>query len=371
MHNCEKTNMKRTYALIMAGGYGERLWPLSTKERPKQFLKLIGERTMLQETVHRIAPLVSLESTYVVVSREHVKLVLEQLPVLPSKNVIIEPMGRGTAPCIGLASLRLQQRDPEGVMFVLPADHVIKDVERFLKLLRAAAMIAQQGTHLMTLGIPPRNPATGYGYIRAEARQVGGPTDVFSAFKVKRFTEKPDLETAERFLREGHYYWNSGMFIWRSDAILREIETHMSALYEGLMQIKLHLGTPHEQDVVEQIYRDQESISIDYGVMEKSPRVLVLPTGDIGWSDVGDWSVLADVLKTDVDGNVIQAQHQGINTYNNVIVQELGKAGIRWVMTLGVSDLVIVDTTDVLLVISKERAQDVKELMRRYAEHAG
>ena len=371
MHNYEEANMKSTYALIMAGGYGERLWPLSTKERPKQFLKLVGERTMLQETVHRIAPLVPLENTYVVVSREHVEFVLDQLPVLPVENVIVEPIGRGTAPCIGLAALRLQQRDPEGVMFVLPADHVIRDEDRFLRFLHTAATVGQEGTHLVTLGITPRGAATGYGYIRSEARPTGDLVDEFSVFKVERFTEKPDRETAERFLREGHYYWNSGMFIWRVDTILREIETHMSALYEGLMQIKLHLGTPREQDVIEEIYRDQESISIDYGVMEKSSRVLVLPTGDIGWTDVGNWSVLADVLKTDVDGNVIQAQHQGIDTYNNVIVQELGKAGTRWVMTLGVSDLVIVDTTDVLLVMSKERAQDVKELMRRYAEHAG
>lgn len=361
MHNFEKTNIKRTYALIMAGGYGERLWPLSTKERPKQFLKLIGERTMLQETVHRIAPSVPLESTYVVVSREHVNLVLEQLPVLPSENVVVEPIGRGTAPCIGLAALRLHKRDPEGVMFVLPADHVIRDEDRFLRLLHEAASVAQEGTHLVTLGISPRNPATGYGYIKAEARPAGGLANEFSVFKVERFTEKPDRETAKRFLREGHYYWNSGIFIWRVDTILREIEAHMPGLCKGLMQIESHLGTPHEKDVIAQIYLDQESISIDYGVMEKSPRVLVLPTGDIGWSDVGDWAAFDDLLRIDDKGNAIQAQHLGIDTKGSIVFSKREKL----IATLGVSDLVIVDTDEMLLVMDKSRSQDVKELMQR------
>ncbi|MFQ6116738.1 MAG: mannose-1-phosphate guanylyltransferase [Candidatus Bipolaricaulia bacterium] len=356
------------FAVIMAGGRGERLWPLSTQERPKQFLRLLGERTMLQETVERVAPLVSLEHTYVVVGREHVELVSEQLPSLPAENIIVEPLGRGTASCVGLAAVRLAQIDPEGVMLVLPADHVVKDGERFLKLLEDAATIAAGGTYLVTLGVSPDRPATGYGYIQASTPwQRSGLAVKSPVLEVERFTEKPDRRTAERFLAEGDYLWNSGIFIWRVDTILREIEAHMPKLHAALLTIGERIGAPDYEALLERVYREQDVVSIDYGVMEKSDRVLVLPTGEIGWSDVGDWAALGELLEHDGQGNAIQAHHIGIDTENCVIISPRAEAEGRLVATLGLAGLVIVDTDDVLLVMDKDRAQEVKRLIELQA----
>ena len=360
------------FAVIMAGGRGERLWPLSRKETPKQFLKLLGERTLLQQTVERVVPLVPLENTYVVVGREHVGIVREQLPKLPRQNIIVEPMGRGTAPCVGLAAMRLSRIDPEGVMIVLPADHVIADEERFRHLLDNATTIAEAGTHLMTLGITPDRPSTGYGYIQAFNPFIAVSLSTDSeVLAVERFTEKPDKETAEQFLDEGGYFWNSGMFIWRVDAILREMEEHMPKLHSELMAIEERAGTPNYEETLAQTYAEQEVNSIDYGVLEKSERVLVLPTGEIGWSDIGDWSALNEVLETDEEGNLIRASHIGIDTSNSIILSKDTSAKTRLVATLGVADLVIVDTDDILLVMDKTRAQDVKRLIEIQAVEKG
>ena len=353
------------FAVIMAGGRGERLWPLSRKETPKQFLKLLGEQTMLQETVERIAPLIPHEKIYVVVGEEHVGIVHEQLPMLPARNIIVEPRGRGTAPCVGLAALRLSRIDPEGVMIVLPADHVVQDKKRFLKLLEDAMTVAAAGSHLVTLGITPDRPATGYGYIQAFKPFAAGDLSSGSeVLEVERFTEKPDKETAEQFLDEGGYFWNSGMFVWRVDTILHEMKAHMPKLHAGLMAIENRIGAPDYEEVLERIYRRQDVTSIDCGVMEKSNRVLVLPTGEIGWSDIGDWSALNEVLKTDEEGNVIQASHIGIDTSNSIILSKHTSDRERLVATLGLSDLIIIDTDDILLVMDKTRAQEVKRIIQ-------
>ena len=351
--------MKTPHAVIMAGGRGERLWPLSTDDRPKQFLKLVAERTMLQETVERVRPLVPPQDALVVVGKEHAHFVFEQIPDLPRRNLIAEPMGRGTAPCVGLAALHVSRIDPEGVMIVLPADHVIKDEKRFLRLLEEAVAIASEGVYLVTLGIMPTFPATGYGYIRASrpcAAHAGEQET--TALEVERFTEKPDRATAEAFLREGNYFWNSGMFIWRADTILREIEEHMPALHKGLEEIAQHLGRLDEDAVIRKVYSHQESLSIDHGVMEKSRHACVLPAGDIGWSDVGDWSALELVLPKDEKGNVVLADHRGIDTRGTTVVSDR----TRPIVTIGVRDLVIVDTSEALLVMDKSRAQDVKKI---------
>ena len=352
------------FAVIMAGGLGERLWPLSRRETPKQFLRLLGERTLLQQTVERIAPLVRNENTYVVVGREHVGIVREQLPELPTENVIVEPMGRGTAPCVGLAATRLSRIDSKGVMIVLPADHAIADEERFLQLLSDAASVAHAGTHLVTLGIAPDRPATGYGYIQAFTPFATSGISVSSkVLAAERFAEKPDLKMAERFIQEGGYYWNSGMFIWRIDAILRELETYMPKLHTGLMEIEKQAGRQNYEQLLEQIYATQEVNSIDYGVLEKSKRVLVVPTGDIGWSDVGDWSTLSEVLETDEDGNLVRASHIGVDTSNCTILSRHESGSKRLIATLGLSDVVIIDTDDILLVMDKSRAQEVKKIL--------
>ncbi len=356
--------MKR-FAVIMAGGRGERLWPLSSRETPKQFLRLLGERTLLQQTIERIAPTVHSEDTYVVVGREHVGIVREQLPEIPKQNIIVEPMGRGTAPCVGLAATRLSRVDPNGVMIVLPADHAIADEERFLQLLNHAVSVAERGTHLVTLGITPDRPATGYGYIQAfNPFATSDLTADCEVLAVERFTEKPDLKEAEGFLQEGGYYWNSGMFIWRVDAILREMKKHMPKLHAALMEVEKHAQAPHYEETLERIYAEQDANSVDYGVLEKSEHVLVIPTGDIGWSDVGDWSALSRVLETDDVGNLIRASHIGVDTSNCTILSKHSSEKRRLVATLGVSDLVIVDTDDVLLVMDRSRAQEVKKILK-------
>lgn len=344
------------FAVIMAGGQGERLWPLSTRKRPKQFLNLLGKRTMLQETVERIAPLIPIENTIVVVAEQYVPLVLRQLPSLPAKNIVAEPMARGTALCVGVAALWLSRLDPEGTMVVLPADHVITNNVLFLQCLREAIAAASTGDCLITLGIAPDHPATGYGYIRA----VKEPAASNGAMKVEEFTEKPDQGTATRFLRQGDYFWNSGMFVWRVDTILYEIKLHMPKLYAGLQVIKGHLGAVDGQAVLNQVYHDQTAISIDYGVMEKSKCVQMIPTGNIGWSDVGDWAALERVLSKDEYGNSIRASHLGIDTQDSIIVSEEGKL----IATLGVSNLVIVDTGKALLVMDKSRSQEVKRIVQ-------
>lgn len=291
--------MSQTYVVIMAGGRGERLYPLSTPERPKQFLNLFGERTMLQQTVDRVLPLVPEERILVITSAEHVRLVSEQLPDIPAANIIGEPLSKGTAPCIALAAFAIQNRDPDAVMVALPADHLISDVEMFRRLLEQAIAIAEQGTHLLTFGIDPSRPETDYGYIHAPSAWSGGTSCVHAPavlLEVIRFTEKPDRETAERFMKEGTYYWNSGMFVWQVTTILEEIHEFMPELHQMMAGWDIALGTAGFEKALAEIYPRLDSSSIDRCVMEKSRRILLIPSGVIGWSDVGGWDALREAL---------------------------------------------------------------------------
>ena len=345
------------FAVIMAGGQGERLWPLSTSERPKQFLKLSEEGTMLQQTVERILALVPKEEIYVAIPERFKKLTFDQLD-LPAENLIVEPVGRNTAPCIGLAAIMLEAKDPQGVMVVLPADHVIKKQERFLEILKRAIEVAKTGNYLVTLGIVPDHPATGYGYIHRG--ELFGENDGIEVYRVQRFTEKPSENTAKRFLSEGGYYWNSGMFIWRVDVILAEIEQRMPQLYAGLQEIKEHLDKPDCDVVIRKVYQEQEPISIDYGVMEPSSHALMIPA-DIGWSDVGDWSALDAIFEKDENGNIVQANHLAIDTTNSVVYSTQD----RPVATIGLENVVIIETEEALLVMDKARAQEVREIVKK------
>jgi len=290
--------LSQAYVVIMAGGRGERLWPLSTPERPKQFLGLFGNRTMLQQTVDRVLPLVPLEKILIVTSAEHVALVREQLPELPLGNVVGEPAGRGTAACVALAAFMVQKASPRAVMVALPADHIIEDVDGFRQLMRRAIAMAARGSHLVTLGIEPSRPETGYGYIHAPDEWIGeeSPHDVPSARAVNRFTEKPDRETAERFLREGTYYWNSGMFVWRVDTVLEGIRTWMPNLHQTMSGLRSTFGTAEFQEALGEAYASLQPASIDRGVMEKSTRILLLPASGMGWSDVGGWEALREAM---------------------------------------------------------------------------
>ena len=342
------------YALIMAGGVGSRLWPRSRNERPKQLLNLTSERTMFQEAVARLFPLFQPDRIFVVSGADHVPTMREQVPELPAENFIVEPAGHGTAPCIGLSALYLRRLDADVIMAVLTADHFIEKSETFRQALAAAGHLARQG-RLVTLGIKPAFPSTGYGYILRDERlgDLGG----LEAYRVKRFTEKPDQPTARKFLATGRYYWNSGMFIWRVADVMAEFERQMPLFFSQLNEIDAALGTAREKEVLGRVWQDVEHQTIDYGIMEGARNVAVIPV-DIGWSDVGSWATLLDILPGDADGNVVTGRHLGVDTRRTLVF-----SANKLVATVGLEDMIVVDTGDALLVCPRDRAQDVKKIV--------
>ena len=346
------------YALIMAGGVGSRLWPRSRARTPKQFLALVSERTMVQETQQRLQPLVTPQRTLIATGQDFVSLVAEQLPDVPRGNVFGEPAGRGTAAAAGLAALRLLREDPEAVMAVLPADHLIQRPEVFRDLLAAGTEVARRGW-LVTLGIEPTYPETGYGYI--ERGDLLGQVRGFDAYRVARFAEKPDLPTAERFLELGTHSWNSGMFIWTAGRLVEELSRHLPDLYAGLLEIDAALAADPAADVAERWCRLPD-VTIDYGIMERAERIAVLPAA-IGWSDVGSWAAVYDVATQDRAGNAVFGRHVSPDTTGTLIVSR------RLVATMGLEDMIVVDTDDVLLICPRSRAQDVKQLVALVQEH--
>lgn len=342
------------YALIMAGGTGSRLWPRSRRDRPKQFLDIVSQRTMLQETYERVMPLIPPARVFVITNNGYTAAVREQLPDLPQANILGEPEGHGTAPAIGLGAITLRQRDPEAIMAVLTADHLIRDPASFRRALQGAEHVAKQG-YLVTLGIQPSHPETGYGYIHRH--EYLGRFEGCEAYQVERFAEKPDRATAEKFVQSGEWYWNSGMFVWQVETILRAIERFMPRLYRQLAEIETALGTPAARETLEQVWSQVQDQTIDFGVMERAENVAVIPV-NFGWSDVGSWATLFDLLPSDTHNNVVIGEHLGVETRNSLIYSPN-----RLVATVGVQDLVVVDTEDALLVCHRDRAQEVKALV--------
>lgn len=349
--------MSELCALIMAGGTGTRLWPLSRERRPKQVLPLIGDRTMFQVAVERLAPLFTPDRILVVAGQEQVNLLHAQESGIPEENFIVEPMGLGTAPAIALSALYLRRREPEAVMAVLTADHYIANEAGFRRVLATAAKVAERG-HLVTLGVTPDYPATGYGYI--ERGEMVENVDDMLAYSVRAFREKPSQSVAERFLADGRHSWNSGMFIWRVDRFMAELARTMPELTAQLDEIERALGTPAERETLDAVWPHVANQTVDYGVMEKARDVAVLPI-DIGWSDVGSWATLMDILPGDENDNTtVHAEHLQIDS-RSVLVYGRG----RMVATIGLRDVIVVDTDDVLLVCAKEQAEDVKKLVDR------
>jgi mannose-1-phosphate guanylyltransferase len=344
------------YAVIMAGGSGTRLWPLSRRSRSKQSLQLVGDRTMFQHAVDRLAPLFQPDKILVVTREDQSALLSSQAPELPLLNFIKEPVGRGTAPAIGLAAVYLRQIDPEATMAVLTADHYINDTDRFLRALEAASLLAKNG-HLVTLGIKPVSPSTGFGYIEQGASM--STTDDFPVYRVERFTEKPVFELAQQMVASGKYSWNSGMFVWRVDRILAEFQKQMPEFYGQLMQVEAALGKPDSGTVLSQVWKQVSEQTIDYGVMEHAHDVVVIPV-DIGWTDVGNWASLADLMPPDQDGNIFVGPYTEIDTHNTLVF-----GGKRMVATIGVKDIVIIDSEDALLVCAKTREQEVRDIVER------
>jgi mannose-1-phosphate guanylyltransferase len=351
------------YAVIMAGGGGTRLWPLSRQGHPKQLLALVDQRSMFQMAVDRILEVFPPQRIFVVTIQEQAQDLQAQCPTIPSENYLIEPAPRGTASAVGLAAVVLQHLDPQAVMAVLASDHYIQDEPRFRQLLLAAEAAAEQD-YLVTLGIEPTFPSTGFGYI--ERGEAVGQYATQQVYQVERFKEKPSQSQAETMLKNGQHDWNSGMFFWKAKCILDEIQRQMPVLYAGLEDIHRSWGGPGINEIVSRIWSGLRTETIDYGVMENARNVVVLPAGGLGWSDIGSWDSLFDLLPGDVQGNIVlEGQYYGLATKNSLISNQ--KPG-KLVVTIGVDNLVIVDTDDVLLVCRRDQAQQVRQVVRHLKE---
>jgi len=346
--------MEHTFAVIMAGGAGTRFWPKSRKALPKQYLNLLGDETMIQMVTRRLSSLLPKERIYIVSTREQEPLLREQLQWLPASNIIYEPFGKNTAPCIGFAATVLQHLDPEAIMVVLPADHLIRNTNKFLKILEHGISLARNdASALITIGIQPTYPATGYGYIQR------GEKIEKDVYRVRAFAEKPNYEIAEKFFTSGEFLWNSGIFIWQAKTILNYIENLMPDLHQGLTQIAEALESDNKEKVIETVYKQIRSDSIDYGVMEKASHVLVLE-GDFGWSDVGSWEEVYNVSTKDADGNVLKGKPILKDVHNSYV-----ETNERVVAVIGVDDLIIVDTEDALLICKRDKSQEVKWVVEK------
>jgi mannose-1-phosphate guanylyltransferase len=348
------------YAVIMAGGSGTRLWPLSRKDRPKQSLSFIGKRTLFQKSVDRLLGLFPYERILVVTIEDQVELLREECPEIPIENYINEPLPRGTASVVGLAAIAITERDPDGVMAILTADHLIKKEAHLRQLLRAAYKLSKDD-YLVTLGITPNFPSTGYGYIQKGASL--GTYEGLEAFEVKRFKEKPDKETAKSLVSDGQHVWNSGMFIWQVDTIMGEFERQMPGLYEKLEKIRKSWLTNERSDTLQSLWPTIKKQTIDYGIMENAEKVAVIPSLDLGWHDVGSWDSVYDALETDEAGNIELAGDAVIfDTHGTLICED---SADRLIVTIGVEDLIIVDSGNAVLVCDRKQAQRVREAVRK------
>ena len=346
----------KTTAVIMAGGKGERFWPRSRSNYPKQFLSLTNDgKTMIQLTVERLLSLVKYEDMFIVTNKDYIKLVKEQLPNIPDENILAEPVAKNTAPAIGLASAIIQKKYEDAIMIVLPSDHLIKQNQMFLDTLKTAMNVAKEGNNLVTIGITPTYPEVGYGYINYGQSNF---SDKYSnVYKVEKFVEKPNVERAKEYLESGNYIWNSGMFVWKVSTIMENIKQFMSDTYDGLMDIKDAIGKDNFEEVQNEKFSLFNSESIDYGVMEKANNIYTIP-GTFGWDDVGSWLALERISKTNEYGNSVKGNVITINSKNSIIF-----GTDKLIATVGIEDLIIVDTEDAILVCSKECTQDVKKVI--------
>lgn len=351
------------HAVIMAGGSGTRFWPKSTKKHPKQFLNLFGEQTMLQTTADRIKELIPAERLWVITNDRYVGLVKKQLPEVPQKNIIGESIAKNTAPCVALAAALIQEEDPDATIAVLPADHLVRRPEKFHMILEAANAKAREGNNLVTIGIEPNRPETGYGYIEFDTEQ-SEIHEGKEVRKVKQFREKPDLQTARQFIGLGNFLWNSGMFVWSATTILDEFEKHLPEISEQIDALAPAIGSEKQKDAIDQFYQACPSISIDYGIMEQSESVYVVP-GSFGWSDVGSWNAVYNLREKDENGNVIEAEYITLTQSKNNLIQSNSD---KMIALVGVEDLAVVETDRAFLVCNLNEAQGVKQIVNQLKE---
>lgn len=352
-----RIKMKRT-ALIMAGGKGERFWPRSRVSLPKQFLSLTDDgKTMIQLTVERISPLVNIEDVYIATNKNYKELVKQQLPGIPEENILCEPVGRNTAPCIGLGAAHVAKKYDDATMIVLASDHLIKNNDIFTETFTQACEVAEKGENLVTIGITPNYPETGYGYIKYDQNTKEG-----SAYAVEKFVEKPVLEVAKEYLADGHYLWNSGMFVWKVSTILNNFKKLLPESYAALMKIKESVGTADEEAVLNKEFMNLEAESVDYAIMEKADNIYIIP-GNFGWDDIGSWLAVGRIKKTDDDNNVVNGNVVTVNTKNCVI-----EGADKLIATVGLRDMVVVDTKDATLISTKENAGEIKKVLAKLRE---
>ncbi len=342
----------KLFAVIMAGGVGSRFWPRSKKKTPKQLLKIFGDQTMIQATVNRLTGLVAKENIYVITNELQRPEVVNQLSEVPLENIIEEPFGRNTAACIGLASVIIKAKEPDAITIVLPADHIIKDEEKFKHTLLNAARYANDSRGLVTIGITPTRPETGYGYIQINDKQVAE-----NIFPVYTFAEKPNYATAVRFVESGDFLWNSGMFIWRTDVILDEIKNLMPDLYEGLVSIEKSLTSSNFKEELKSVYAQLKKISIDYGIMEKSSKVF-LTKGSFNWSDVGSWEEVYQLSEKNENGNATVGK-----VYTNMVNDSYVYSPEKITAVIGVDNLIVIHHEDTVLICRRDKAQNVKEIV--------
>ena len=351
--------MKRT-AVIMAGGKGERFWPQSRANMPKQFLSLTSDgKTMIQLTVERLLRLVEMEDIFVVTNQNYRNIVAEQLPDLPAENVLCEPMAKNTAPCVAYAAAVIQAKYDDAVMCIVPSDHIIKNKALFADTLSLAAEVAEKGDNLITIGITPTYPETGYGYIKFTKDAAVG---LHGVYKVDRFEEKPDAATATRYVDEGNYLWNSGMFIWKVSTILKNFARFLPDLAADAGEIRDSVGKDTHEKTVAEVFGRCVGVSIDYGIMEKAQNIYTLP-GSFGWDDVGSWLSLERINPTDAVGNYAKGNVLQLGTENSIFV-----SNGRLVAAIGVQNLIVVETPDVTLVCDKDNTQDVKKIVAKLKE---
>lgn len=345
------------YAVIMAGGSGTRFWPQSREQKSKQFLKIYGKHSLIQSTLTRFDGIVPWENIFIVAKKSQNEELEKHLLEVPKENVIYEPLGKNTAACIGLAAIYLQKKQPDGIMIVTPADHLIKNKARFTKTLKAAADLAQNNDALVTIGITPDRPSTGYGYIQID-KEIG-VFDGVKAYQIKTFAEKPNLATAKRFLQCGDFFWNSGLFIFRISVFLKALKTYLPDLHDGLMEIQKHIDKPGFEPVLQSVYRQLKSISIDYGVMEKAKNVFLVQ-GNFEWNDLGSWEQVYKLSPKDDNGNAIIGDSISLDTKNSYINNSRGIVAV-----VGMEDVIVVQDGGATLVCKRDKAEDVKKIIEK------